>query len=213
MKMYIINGEGFAPDAALLPLFTDSRREKLERLQTAQGREQSCAAEIAYLLARPAGGADYFYGENGKPEAADGFLSLSHAGSYGLCAWASEPVGADIERESRNLARLARRLFAPGEADDNPLLTWCAKESYVKLTGEGLSKPFPSLKLENGVIFDSDGRTLARVETGLVGEYRWCVCARGEFTVTPVALSVREAAVLLREKYCLSGGKSQMRVP
>ena len=205
MNLLIVNGEGFAPDAALLRLFTALRREKLEKLKTAQGREQSAAAEMAFLLARPAGAADYFYGENGKPQTEGGYLSLSHAGPYGLCAWSAEPVGADIERENQSLRRLARRLFAPDEAEDDPLLTWCAKESYVKLTGEGLSRPFPSLRIEDGRVLDARGETLARVFTGTIGAYRFCVCSREAACAAPVILTARDAACRLREKYRLPG--------
>lgn len=201
MNLYIVNGEGFAPDAALLSLFTASRRERLAAVKTELGRAQSVAAEMAFLLARPANAADYAYGENGKPVAEDGYLSISHAGFYGLCAWGTAPVGADIERERPNLARLARRLFAPGESEGDPLLTWCAKESYVKLTGEGLSKPFSSIRLKNDRILDARGQTLARVYAGFVGDFRLCVCSREAVCASPVVLSAREAALLLREKY------------
>ena len=201
MNLYIVNGEGFAPDAALLSLFTASRLKKLEAVKTELGYAQSVAAEMAFLLARPANAADYAYGENGKPVAEDGYLSISHAGFYGLCAWGTAPVGADIERERPNLSRLSRRLFAPGEDVSDPLLTWCAKESYVKLTGEGLSLPFSSIKLENGFILDAWGQTLSRVYAGLVGDCRFCVCSREAVRVSPVVLSAREAALLLREKY------------
>ena len=89
-------------------------------------------------------------GEHGKPY----FLnvpqlqfSISHSGAYWLCAVSSAPVGLDLQQH-RTCQRqaLAHRFFSSAEQDFlertayAPFFDlWCAKESYLKFTGEGLS--------------------------------------------------------------------------
>lgn len=101
------------------------------------------------------------YAETGKPYVGVGsgmYVSISH--SHGLCAAAVSDgeVGVDIEyidpnRPAERLKRLAERFFSADElayikagddAGDAVLPerffeVWCAKESYVKYTGDGLS--------------------------------------------------------------------------
>ena len=95
------------------------------------------------------------YAESGKPYVGVGgsmYVSISH--SHGFCAAAvsDSEVGVDIEyidpnRQLERMRRLAERYFSPDElawaVADLPerfYEVWCAKESYVKYTGEGLSK-------------------------------------------------------------------------
>ena len=101
------------------------------------------------------------YAETGKPYVGVGsgmYVSISH--SHGLCAAAvsDSEVGVDIEyidpnRPTERLNRLAERFFSADElayikagADavdavlpERFFEVWCAKESYVKYTGDGLS--------------------------------------------------------------------------
>lgn len=101
------------------------------------------------------------YAESGKPYVGVGsgmYVSISH--SHGLCAAAvsDSEVGVDIEyidpsRSTERLKRLAARFFSADElayikagADAGDAVlperffeVWCAKESYVKYTGTGLS--------------------------------------------------------------------------
>lgn len=101
------------------------------------------------------------YAESGKPYVGVGsgmYVSISH--SHGLCAAAVSDgeIGVDIEyidpsRPAERLNRLAERFFSQDElayikagADavdavlpERFFEVWCAKESYVKYTGDGLS--------------------------------------------------------------------------
>ena len=74
-------------------------------------------------------------------------FSISHSGAYWLCAFSAAPVGLDVQqhRDCQKQA-LARRFFSPAEqafldrTSHAPFFDlWCAKESYLKFTGEGLS--------------------------------------------------------------------------
>lgn len=73
-------------------------------------------------------------------------VSLSHSGSWWICALSPQPVGLDLQlhRAASSPAALSRRFFHPREdaflaegEHRNFFDLWCAKESYVKFTGQG----------------------------------------------------------------------------
>ena len=89
-------------------------------------------------------------GEHGKPyfpNAPQLHFSISHSGERWLCAFSDAPVGLDVQQHRAcQMQALARRFFAPAEQKFleqtayAPFFDlWCAKESYLKYTGEGLS--------------------------------------------------------------------------
>ena len=89
-------------------------------------------------------------GEHGKPYFPDApqlHFSISHSGEHWLCAFSDEPVGLDVQQHRAcQMQALARRFFVPAEqqfleqSGYAPFFDlWCAKESYLKYTGEGLS--------------------------------------------------------------------------
>ena len=91
------------------------------------------------------------FGSHGKPVLRDDpglHFSLSHSGNAVLCALDCHPVGADIEMIRRkNLEYLLSVFSDPEQASiaraDSPetcfTRLWTRKESYLKLTGEGLT--------------------------------------------------------------------------
>ena len=91
------------------------------------------------------------FGSHGKPVLRDHpalYFSLSHSGNAVLCALDRRPVGADIEMIRRkNLEHLLSVFSAAEQASieraDSPetcfTRLWTRKESYLKLTGEGLT--------------------------------------------------------------------------
>ena len=123
------------------------------------------------LAARGFQARDVAVDANGKPYLDGVFFSLSHAGDLALCAVSDAPVGCDIERVKEAPLELAPRVFRPGEraylrAARDPdqarrrfFTLWTLKESYLKMTGEGLRLPperlevrMPALTLlRNGV--------------------------------------------------------------
>lgn len=181
-------------------LMSENRRRKLAEPALPDERRRSIAAELALVfgMAREQNGkaspVEWTKGFRGKPFLPEGCLhfSLSHASDAAVCAIADAPVGVDIERQ-RSISRgLRRKLLAPSETDapDELLLwKWVAKESYLKLTGEGLARPMAGFSAEEGRISDGDGRALACVQTipFVWPDYTLCVS-------TPVP----EAAELIR---------------
>ncbi len=93
----------------------------------------------------------------GKPSI---HFSLSHSGSYAICAVDCMPVGVDIEKikdidldvaeiclSTSERAELARR--AKSERLHFFYSLWTLKESYAKAVGEGLSLPFESFSIQS----------------------------------------------------------------
>jgi len=197
-RLVIVDGAGCALSECLHSRFSASRRAKIERLKTEEGRVQSACAELALLLLT--GGAPYRYGENDKPEfacAEDGYLSFSHAGSAGACAWANVPMGMDMEREERDLSAIRRKIVSPEETEGNLTEAWCVKEAYVKKTGEGLIVPFPSLTAKDGKLYSPRGT--AFYKTGVFCGYRYALCADVPFERSVLRVNAREAVRAIDE--------------
>ena len=131
---------------------------------------------------------DFSFAENGKP-----FLknypeirfSLSHCRKACVCAVDKNPVGADIEeipgKPDDELFRfaLSRKEYEAVNESENPCAAfaefWTKKESYLKLTGEGLSdnlKNVLSQEILNEYIFE----TTANLEKG----YVFTICRKDE---------------------------------
>lgn len=93
----------------------------------------------------------FTYGPNGKPFLLDSpeiFFSLSHTGNAVLCALDGREIGADIEMIPRQNWESLLRVFSEEEASEivhspAPEISfaraWTRKESFLKLTGRGLT--------------------------------------------------------------------------
>ena len=97
------------------------------------------------------------------------FFNLSHSGTKVMCVLARNPVGCDIERKEKPPLELATEIFSKQEQERLMSLEkeaqrqyfytiWTGKESYLKMTGEGLrhmpddftiSVPFASQIIRN----------------------------------------------------------------
>ncbi|MBE5780212.1 MAG: 4'-phosphopantetheinyl transferase superfamily protein [Clostridiales bacterium] len=127
-------------------------------------------------------------------------VSISHSGSYWLCAFAHEPIGADLQiHRPLSFRAIVKRMYHPLEqayVQDDPRAffdVWAAKESYVKFTGMGIRRSlFPSFCTVSGHTLapQTEGARLIHLPppTG----YSLCLCttAAGEVEVIPfVSLS------------------------
>jgi 4'-phosphopantetheinyl transferase len=96
-------------------------------------------------------------GENGKPSLVgypDFYFNISHSGEYVVMAYGNVPVGVDVEQLRDKETRVAKRCFTEEEflyishTDDKCgerfFEIWTMKESYLKLTGQGISVPLNS---------------------------------------------------------------------
>ena len=104
----------------------------------------------------------YTYGENGKPflrDYGEVCFSLSHSGKYVIGAFSGNEVGIDVQKHRGTRFDMADRFFTE---EDNALLErlgadnaaanfyriWTVKESYMKLTGEGMRQGLDATVLE-----------------------------------------------------------------
>lgn len=109
----------------------------------------------------------YRFGTHGRPEI-EGLpldFSLSHSGSYVLCAVSEQPVGADIQQlRDTDSRKLAQRFFPESECEKLEKCResgrqqlffemWTRKEAYGKLTGEGV---VPVLNRETCEVYWAD---------------------------------------------------------
>lgn len=97
----------------------------------------SARAAFAALGESPA---ELSYSEKGKPEFPRGFVSLSHNHDYGAAMISTEsPVGIDVERLDRQVARVRHKFVHPEEEkvanSFGDLFIWVAKEAAYKMYG------------------------------------------------------------------------------
>lgn len=126
----------------------------------------------------------------GEPQ--DIALSISHSHGQALCALATNggAVGCDLERIEERGEMFMETYFTPSEralvnrpGDHSPAvlatLLWCAKESVLKLLGEGLRAD--TYRVEVGPIATANGEDWSRVRvtdrlSGEVYGGRWSRC-------------------------------------
>lgn len=114
---------------------------------TSKGKIKTESVSSAVAL-KNMGAENLRYDEKGKPIADNCFVSISHSGNVIAVCKSDRPVGIDVEKISgnRDFKKLSERFFSPAENekfDENPTAEcfyriWTAKESYAKITGEGL---------------------------------------------------------------------------
>lgn len=192
---------------SLYPLLPDRWRELLPMLPTErQQRALACradsdAARIAgagWLLQQvlqqngiPRDQQRFTCNPQGKPALAENkalHFSLSHSGSWVVCAVGDHPVGVDVELP-RCSAAIAKRYFHPSEAawaDDPDCLCrlWTAKEAFVKALGDGLTIPLRSFQVElmtdRAVLFQAQSPLPYQLHEYALAPYRICLCSVGE---------------------------------
>lgn len=170
----------------LMPFFSETRLGKIDRLmlnpqdsslseKNISALEQSAAAELAICAAmknsgRPFAPPDYAYKESGQPTIQNGHISISHTEGYAACAIAREPVGIDVERGHTFSKAAAKRILSPQEelmsdstnADELLSRIWTVKESFLKMTGEGIPGGMRTLELIAAGDGSSDVWTIKR---------------------------------------------------
>ena len=133
------------------------------------------------------------YRQGGKPyltKYPDIHYSLSHSGEYVCCALGDSPLGVDIQKVTDCPKGVAPRFFTK---EDNRRLDacsgdegkelffrmWSIKESYVKLTGKGLSGGLSGFEIDwKGDRVLEAGKCAAYFrEQKKVAGYAFCVCA------------------------------------
>ncbi len=142
-----------------LQILSPYRQQKIALLKHKKDKNRSLGAGIALDHALETYGLkersmEYEIGEWGKPSFKyhpNLFFSLSHSGDYAICSIGERQVGNDIEWIRGGRLNVADRFFCKEErdwmyaVDDKEEIErrmfriWTAKESFLKVTGRGMS--------------------------------------------------------------------------
>ena len=143
----------------LLELVGTERRKKVIRYRMPDDRKRSVGAGIIINKILDENGLPESclkYSENGKPVADNLFFNVSHAGDYVVGVSSDCDVGCDIEKIIDAPIEIAEHYFnrseieyIESEADKNKAFftLWTLKESYMKMTGMGMSLPLDSFEI------------------------------------------------------------------
>lgn len=178
VKTYIVNIRQLEEETvfqAALPSVSSYRRQKIVALKNGKDRCRSLGASLALDAALQfyglrEGAMEYVLGDQGKPMFRDYpelHFSLSHSGDYAICSIGAQEIGSDIERVRPGKLRVADRFFAeaekawlyqeklPEEQESRMFRLWTMKESFLKVTGLGMSLP-----LQDFTVFIEDDGTI-----------------------------------------------------
>ena len=157
---------------------TAERWEKVLRIRPLEDKKRSLlAGKLLYQMCKEYGIENPVYGaiENGKPMLISHpqiAFNLSHSGEFVVLAYTekAETIGVDIQQirsvsdgvKKRILHEKEFLLLDREKEMENIFLNriWAIKESYVKMTGEGLSHDFRKLCIdfESRTVKDENGR-------------------------------------------------------
>ena len=137
----------------ILSNISEERGSRAESFKSFSDKVMSAVAGLCMEGLASSLGTKVRRSENGKPvfERDDMYLSVSHSGGYVAMAWSDEPVGVDIQRIVP-MGNIERRLLTDSEckvledrSDRSLTRVWTMKESYLKMTGDGIAKGLPGL--------------------------------------------------------------------
>lgn len=189
MRLYYASIAEF-PDIIGIDRLPVTRQAALSRLKQPEDQRRSL---VAGLLLRKVFGvaADTIQiSSHGKPFIPQGVeFNLSHSGEYVILGVSSHPLGVDIQRPVSSLSSV-RRVFTLEEqqwlsiqpnVETAFLRLWTAKESVMKMTGEGFSLSpctFSVLPIQNGWHTIMEKRIFLSWNT--IGEYIVCIAGLEE---------------------------------
>lgn len=119
-------------------------------------------------------------------------FSVSHSGEWWVCAFADRPVGLDVqEHRPCPYQRLAERWFHPDEqlwlsrqtdTEEAFYTLWTARESFVKMTGQGIDSGFSCFSvIADGLLRKEIGGGELR-QLPFADGYSLCVCIKKEIS-------------------------------
>lgn len=164
VKLYVADISNL-PDpmlhSELLHRLPMDRQQRIHNLKQEKSRKQSIG--VGLLLQKVLAlyhmqDSQVYVGEHGKPMVEGLEFNLSHSGDLVICVVSDKPVGCDIEKLREAPKGVSERCFSDGEQaylsqfvgeeyDKAFFRLWTMKESYVKMTGEGLRVPFETYEI------------------------------------------------------------------
>lgn len=170
--------------------------EKILQFSHVKGRKQCLGARVLQKYILGLHGltfSDVTYGEYGKPEVKGIHFNLSHSHDYVVCVVSKRAVGCDIEKIQAVREGVAKRFFHENETahlkkysgeekDVEFVRLWTMKESYLKMTGEGMHLPmnqFACVISEDGVrVLHNEQDVNCYIKEYEVPGYKLTVCAK-----------------------------------
>ena len=146
----------------ILKGISQERCQRIHRQMQTNKRKQSIGAGLLLKKVLELHGvseSSLRLGEHGKPEADGIYFNLSHSGDFVVCAVSDRhPVGCDIELIKNIEGHVGERFFSSMEnerlntvsedkRDEEFIRLWTLKESYLKMSGEGLKFPLRECEL------------------------------------------------------------------
>jgi len=132
-------------------------------------------------------------GEHGKPYFCghpEIRFNISHTGNLVMCAVSDFEVGIDVQEKSRmNIDLIAKKVMSPGEykkylasrsRQDFFFRAWVMKESYVKWTGDGITRELQCLPMDGWHQF-------------LYVDHRFASCVWAKIPLEVVVTEIRES--------------------
>lgn len=182
-------------DSQLLHLLSDERRQKTLNFIQADDRRRSLGAGLLINHVLPLFGAsprNVIAGADGKPKAEGVCFNLSHSGDWVICAAGEKAVGCDVEKITEAPKKVAEHFFHQNELiylkqcepqlyDETFFRLWTMKESYMKMTGEGMSLALDQFELvfvRDKIQVRRDGKALScQMKEYNIPDYKVTVCA------------------------------------
>ena len=188
----------YIADVSMLPLpeecpalvngLSPERQQRLQTLLKEEKQKQCLGAGLLLKKALVSYGISVdsvYIGKHGKPEVEGIHFNISHSGKYVICAVSDSPVGCDIEKRRKISPHLAERYFCTTEKvhlepfdveayEQEFFRLWTKKESYVKMTGEGLATSMDTFD-----VLQKEGRDCFFEEYEVEG-YQIAVCTEKE---------------------------------
>ena len=168
----------------------DDPRVRTKHISEMGGRLLEYAVSRLYRIGVPELSRDK--GEHGKPcfrIHPEVRFNISHSGDLVICAVSDFEIGIDIQEKSRmNTDRIAKKVMSPvehkkylesSERQDFFYRVWVMKESYVKWTGDGITRELHSLPMNGWHQF-------------LYVDHRFASCIWAKMPLEVVVAEVRE---------------------
>jgi len=149
-----------------MSFLSEKRRNKVKKIKSPHGKK---ASAVVYLLLRLA--LRDIYGINeilefdftktGKPVLQNYpniHFSLSHSFNVAVCAVSDKEIGVDVQQISNIKEKVAKRVLADKEfsgfinslsPDEYFCDIWTKKESFLKLTGQGIATELREIRAED----------------------------------------------------------------
>lgn len=138
----------------------------------------------------------------GKPYVADRsdiYISITHTNGCIACAVSDQPVGIDAQMHSKVYLKIAEKMFTEGErvfigSDAERFFdVWTKKESFAKMTGDGITHNTCNINVISG--YGTDGAVFTPIDIDDVSVYI-CTKSADEITVKDLTNTEYKGVIL-----------------